>query len=243
MTPCHRRSPNPYVFYNSRRLEAIGYSVSIALLNGLIHPNHDILLVCPQYSLYVTIHDQQPDQTVPDPFAKGVYVDQAIALVHSSLPDSTKSFADALKAAHVSNDVHFWRNRPSRPLFCVTRPSSGRARPNRDTSHPPLLLPPIFSSKHCRTSCYHRAVAERLRECDSYQLFLFAESMEGDRERFSVLEHDDLKRGAVLLPKGTKEEKAAAKRKWQDDQNTLKIERDNARRDERVRTAQSAARS
>ena len=70
------------MIFNPRRLEAIGYSLSVLFLQGLIAGHEDVFFVCPQFPIYVSPQDTNldPDTTMPDPRARGVYVDTALLL-------------------------------------------------------------------------------------------------------------------------------------------------------------------
>jgi hypothetical protein len=68
------------MLYNPRRLETIGYALSIAFLQQLMMGNEDVFLICSQFPLYVSPKDKEPspDRTLPDSEAIGVYVDHAL---------------------------------------------------------------------------------------------------------------------------------------------------------------------
>ena len=70
------------MIYNSRRLETIGYALSVAFLQQLINGDEDIFLICSQFPIYVSPKDKDPnpDTTMPDAEARGVYVDHALLL-------------------------------------------------------------------------------------------------------------------------------------------------------------------
>ena len=93
--------------YNTRRLETIGYTLSIVFLQQLIAGHEDIFLICPQFPLYVSPRDEEPspDVTMPDPEAKGVYVDHALLL-----PRASQTEGNRLKLSQVFSQAHSQRN-------------------------------------------------------------------------------------------------------------------------------------
>jgi len=68
--------------FNPRRLEAFGYSLGILFLQVLIAGYEDVFFICPQFPIYVSPKDSNlnPDKTIPDSKARGVYVDTALIL-------------------------------------------------------------------------------------------------------------------------------------------------------------------
>jgi len=71
--------------FNSRRLETIGYAFSVLFFQYLIAGHEDIFLICPQFPVDVSPRDStNPDTTVPDAKAKGVYVDLSLLMVEGS---------------------------------------------------------------------------------------------------------------------------------------------------------------
>ena len=68
------------MLYNPRRLEAVGYSLSEVLFRQLITGFEDVFLPCSQYPIYTSVKELEPDETVADPLAQGVYVDIALLL-------------------------------------------------------------------------------------------------------------------------------------------------------------------
>ncbi|KAJ7241741.1 hypothetical protein C8J57DRAFT_1726509 [Mycena rebaudengoi] len=102
------------MFYNSRRLETLGYAVSVALLDSFIGDGKDVLLICPQFPVYVSVRDADPARriTMPDRLAKGVYVDHAVLLPRlsprSALPAGSSLQQELLKALSTL-DSSAWR--------------------------------------------------------------------------------------------------------------------------------------
>jgi hypothetical protein len=68
--------------FNPRRLEAFGYSLGVLFFQVLIAGYEDVFFICPQFPIYVSPKDSNldPDKTMPDPKARGVYVDTALVL-------------------------------------------------------------------------------------------------------------------------------------------------------------------
>src|SRR5260221_10700050 len=96
--------------YNSRRLETIGYTLSVAFLQQLIADDEDIFLICPQFPLYVSPRDEEPspDVTMPDPKAKGVYVDHVLLLPRASHFEGNLKLSQAFSQAHNQHNRNFW---------------------------------------------------------------------------------------------------------------------------------------
>jgi hypothetical protein len=96
------------MMFNPRRLEAIGYSLSILFLQVLIAGHEDVFLICPQFPIYLSPLDTNlnPNNTMPDSRAKGVYVDTALLLARCTrVRNTTGSIADAFRTAY--QDRHF----------------------------------------------------------------------------------------------------------------------------------------
>ena len=70
------------MMFNPRRLEALGYSLSVLFFQVIIAGYEDIFFICPQFPIYVSPQDTNldPDNTMPDSQARGVYVDTALLL-------------------------------------------------------------------------------------------------------------------------------------------------------------------
>ncbi len=100
------------MIYNSRRLETIGYALSIAFLQQLIAGDEDIFLICPQFPLYVSPRDEEPspDVTMPDPEAKGVYVDHVLLLPRASQTEGNLDLSQAFSRAHNQGNRKLWRS-------------------------------------------------------------------------------------------------------------------------------------
>jgi len=96
--------------YNSRRLETIGYALSIVFLQQLIAGDEDIFLICPQFPLYVSPRDEEPtpDMTMPDSEAKGVYVDHVLLLPHASQTKGNLKLSQAFSQAHSQRNRNLW---------------------------------------------------------------------------------------------------------------------------------------
>jgi len=97
------------MIFNPRRLEAIGYSLSVLFLQVLIAGHEDVFFICPQFPIYVSPQDTNlnPDNTMPDSRARGVYVDTALLLARCTRvrTNTACSIADAFRKAH--QDRHF----------------------------------------------------------------------------------------------------------------------------------------
>lgn len=81
------------LYYNPRRLEAIEYSFSILFFQLLVAGYEDIFFICPQFPIFISPLDeteeaQDPDKTMADPEARGVYVDTALVLARCTSPSS-----------------------------------------------------------------------------------------------------------------------------------------------------------
>ena len=94
------------MLYNSRRLETIGYALSIAFLQQLIRDNGDVLLICSQFPLYVSPKDNEPspDRTLPDREARGVYVDHALLLPCPQTNGGGSKLVEIFTRAYKMND-------------------------------------------------------------------------------------------------------------------------------------------
>src|SRR5258708_19786892 len=58
------------MMFNPRRLEAIGYSLSILFLQALIAGHEDVFFICPQFPIYISPLDNlDPDNTMPHSLA------------------------------------------------------------------------------------------------------------------------------------------------------------------------------
>jgi hypothetical protein len=96
------------MMFNPRRLEAIGYSLSVLFFQVLIAGYEDIFFICPQFPIYVSPQDTNldPDNTMPDSRARGVYVDTALLLARCTrVRLDTGSITDAFRKAY--QDRHF----------------------------------------------------------------------------------------------------------------------------------------
>ncbi|KAF9258281.1 hypothetical protein L218DRAFT_1080517 [Marasmius fiardii PR-910] len=75
--------------FNPRRLEHFLYGPWSVILNKLISKHSSVLIPAPQYPIYVSSQSlptsNDPDKTIPDSTAVGVYVDHAVILPHLSL--------------------------------------------------------------------------------------------------------------------------------------------------------------
>ena len=100
------------MIYNSRRLETIGYALSILFLQQLIDGDEDIFLICPQFPLYVSPKDKEPnpDVTMPDPGAKGVYVDQVLLFPRASQTKGNLKLSQAFRHAHNLRNLNFYHS-------------------------------------------------------------------------------------------------------------------------------------
>jgi len=98
--------------YNSRRLETIGYALSLIFLQQLITGDEDAFLICPQFPLYVSPRDDHPDPdvTTPDPEAKGVYVDHVLLLPRASQPKRNLGLSQAFRQAHTQHNRNLWNS-------------------------------------------------------------------------------------------------------------------------------------
>ncbi len=98
--------------YNSRRLETIGYALSILFLQQLIEGNEDIFLICPQFPLYISPRDKDPspDVTMPDSGAKGVYVDQVLLLPRASQTEGNLKLSQAFRHAHDLSNLNLYHS-------------------------------------------------------------------------------------------------------------------------------------
>ena len=69
------------------------------------------ILICPQFPLYVSPRDEQPttDVTMPDPEARGVYVDQVLLLPRASQNDGNPDLSRAFRRAHSQGNIKLWR--------------------------------------------------------------------------------------------------------------------------------------
>lgn len=96
--------------FNSRRLEALGYSLSVLFLQVLIADYEDIFFICPQFPIYISPLDQEntdPDDTIPDPGARGVYVDTALLLARCTRPETNPPVSIASTFATAFRDSHY----------------------------------------------------------------------------------------------------------------------------------------
>src|SRR5258708_15242632 len=98
------------MMFNPRRLEAIGYSLSILFLQALIAGHEDVFFICPQFPIYISPLDNlDPDNTMPDSRARGVYVDTALLLARCTrVRDATGSIGDAFRKAYEDRHVDFF---------------------------------------------------------------------------------------------------------------------------------------
>jgi len=95
------------MMFNPRRLEAIGYSLSVLFLQVLIAGHEDVFFICPQFPIYVSSLDTNldPDNTMPDSQARGVYVDTALLLARCTrVRNATGSISDAFRKAYENRD-------------------------------------------------------------------------------------------------------------------------------------------
>jgi len=96
--------------YNSRRLETIGYALSVLFLQQLIAGAEDVFLICPQFPVYISPRDAEPDPdvTLPDSRAKGVYVDVTLLLVRGSQTKGNLKLSEAFRRAYNlrNHDLH-----------------------------------------------------------------------------------------------------------------------------------------
>jgi hypothetical protein len=95
------------MMYNPRRLEALGYSLSVLLFQGLIAGHEDVFLICPQFPIHLSPEDTNldPDCTMPDSRARGVYVDTALLLARCTrVRTATGSIAHAFRQAYQDRD-------------------------------------------------------------------------------------------------------------------------------------------
>jgi len=88
--------------YNSRRLETIGYALSVLFLQQLIAGPEDVFLICPQFPVYISPRDAEPDPdvTLPDSRAKGVHVDVTLLLVRGSQAKGNLKLSEAFRRAY-----------------------------------------------------------------------------------------------------------------------------------------------
>jgi len=98
--------------YNSRRLETVGYALSILLLQQLITGNEDIFLICPQFPIYVSPKDKEPspDVTMADSSARGVYVDHALLLPRASQTEGNRKLSETFRLAHNRGNCNLHRS-------------------------------------------------------------------------------------------------------------------------------------
>ena len=100
------------MIFNPRRLEALGYSLSILFFQEIITGYEDIFFICPQFPIYVSPQDTNlnPDSTIPDSQARGVYVDTALLLARCTRARSyTGSIADAFHKAYQDRRFDLFR--------------------------------------------------------------------------------------------------------------------------------------
>ena len=77
------------MFFNPRRLEAFGYSFSILFFQLLIAGHEDTFFICPQFPIHISPLDEEdpdPDRSMADPRARGVFVDTALLLARCERP-------------------------------------------------------------------------------------------------------------------------------------------------------------
>ncbi|KAJ7696113.1 hypothetical protein B0H14DRAFT_3041185 [Mycena olivaceomarginata] len=231
------------IVYNSRRLETIGYAISVIMLRDL---------------------------TTPDRYARGVYVDHALVLPRASLKDHrSSSLADFLEGAYRNTrDWNFWRKISiddiEVPVLEERKRSPTRhptdledhvksiitllnlARKQVVTQCTLLFLSPRFwrqdtvillatAGPYYRLAVVHSSIIPHLPPLKTKKLYDLAVQQEQEKESFNVLHQDSLATAAELLNPGlSKKEKEEA---------FLKIAREEAEKKTKRQMAERAGRA
>jgi hypothetical protein len=80
-------------------------------LQELIDGNQDIFLICPQFPVYVSLRDNDPDPdvTTPDSGARGVYVDHVLLLPRLSQPQGNVKLLEAFHRTFSGRNSRLYR--------------------------------------------------------------------------------------------------------------------------------------